>query len=140
MGHASQIAAAIAKSKSNLRIVCIDGDGAVLMHAGGLSNSADVNNLIHIVLNNGCHESVGGQPTKAQKIDLYKTAKSLGYKYADKATSVKEIVEKLEYIKTTKKSCFLEIKCGGDSRQNLSRPRESPRENKNNLMEKLLNE
>ena len=75
--------------KSNLRIVCIDGDGAVLMHAGGLSNSADVNNLIHIVLSSGYHESWGGN-LLGSKIDL-QDCKVTRLQVCGQATSVKRL-------------------------------------------------
>ena len=79
MGHASQIATSIAINQPNRTIYCFDGDGAFLMHMGSMaiSGTKDLPNFVHIVFNNGCHESVGGQPTVAQKIDLSGVASSL---------------------------------------------------------------
>ena len=63
MGHTSQIAAGIALAKPFHRILCIDGDGSLLMHSGAMAVNALCSNLVHIVINNGVHDSVGGQPT-----------------------------------------------------------------------------
>lgn len=62
MGHASQIALGIALQKKDRRIYCFDGDGALLMHMGSLAviGSLHLNNYIHVVFNNGAHDSVGG--------------------------------------------------------------------------------
>ena len=70
MGHASSIAAAIARRLSSKKVVCIDGDGAALMHLGAMAITADCNNLVHFVINNEVHDSVGGQPLKANALIL----------------------------------------------------------------------
>ena len=79
MGHASQIATGIAIDQPDRPVYCFDGDGAALMHMGSMAITGTRNlpNLIHVVFNNGCHESVGGQPTVAQKFELSKVASSL---------------------------------------------------------------
>ena len=74
MGHAGQIAAGIALARQDRQVVCLDGDGAVFMHMGALAVSADCSNLLHIVLNNGCYDSVGGQPTKGAFLDFTRIA------------------------------------------------------------------
>ncbi|MEE3466954.1 MAG: phosphonopyruvate decarboxylase [Eubacterium sp.] len=81
MGHASSIALGIALQKPEKRVWCIDGDGAALMHMGAMAVVGDINpkNLIHIVINNGAHETVGGQPTVAKDRNLAKVAADLGY-------------------------------------------------------------
>ena len=79
MGHASQIAAGIAIEQPNRKVLCIDGDGALLMHTGSLAISADCNNLIHVLLNNEAHDSVGGQPTKGSFLKFSNIAQSFGY-------------------------------------------------------------
>ena len=65
MGHASQIALGIALEKTDRRVWCFDGDGACIMHMGGMAIVASKNprNYVHVVFNNGAHDSVGGQPT-----------------------------------------------------------------------------
>lgn len=81
MGHSSSIALGIAINKPEQRIWCIDGDGAVLMHMGAMAviGSYKSKNLIHIVINNGAHETVGGMPTVAADIDVVGIAKACGY-------------------------------------------------------------
>ncbi len=72
MGHSSSIALGVALNKPKQRIWCVDGDGAVLMHMGSMAviGANAPHNLIHIVINNGAHETVGGMPTVASNIDL----------------------------------------------------------------------
>ena len=81
MGHASQIALGIAINKRNTKVYCLDGDGALIMHMGGMAiiGNQNVNNYVHIVINNGAHDSVGGQKTVVLDIDLLKIAKACGY-------------------------------------------------------------
>ena len=81
MGHSSSIALAIALNKPKSRVWCIDGDGAVLMHMGAMAVLAarHPKNLIHVVINNAAHETVGGLPTVADSIDLVQIAKGCGY-------------------------------------------------------------
>ena len=63
MGHASQIALGIVLHKPNRRVYCFDGDGASIMHMGNMAITGSMlpNNYVHIVFNNGAHDSVGGQ-------------------------------------------------------------------------------
>jgi len=86
MGHASQIALRIALNKPERKIYCFDGDGAMLMHLGGLATIGNCksSNYVHIIFNNGAHDSVGGQPTIADKIDIQALAKSMGYTFVAK--------------------------------------------------------
>lgn len=81
MGHASSVAMGIAMSKPDRRVVCLDGDAAAIMHMGAMTmvSKIDVPNLIHVVLNNGAHESVGGQPSAGHNIDFTKIAEGCGY-------------------------------------------------------------
>lgn len=82
MGHASQIALGIALNKPDKIICCFDGDGATIMHMGSLAivGQRAPRNYIHIVFNNGAHDSVGGQPTVGLDIDIPEIAKACGYK------------------------------------------------------------
>ena len=86
MGHSSAIALGIALFKSKKKVVCLDGDGALIMQMGGLSTIGRTmpKNFVHILLNNEVHESVGGQPTSAKNIDFIELAKSNGYQFAFK--------------------------------------------------------
>ena len=139
MGHASQIALSIALSKPARKILCIDGDGAAIMHLGGLTTigTQKPKNMVHIVLNNGAHDSVGGQPTVGRKINLCAVAQACGY---DKVVSVKTIEEletQLEYLSSAEGSFLIEVLVSKGARADLGRPKSSPIENKRVFMEFL---
>lgn len=134
MGHAISIATGIAVMCPKRTILCLDGDGAVLMHTGALANSAIQSNLLHIVLNNGAHDSVGGQPTRAAEIPLQDIARACGYGYSCLVQQADRIQEAITEAANIKASAFIEIKCRRGNRKNLSRPERSPVENKEHLM------
>ena len=127
MGHASQIACSIASTLPDRRVICLDGDGALLMHTGGMAECARQSNMMHIVLNNGAHDSVGGQPTSAFNIDLLKLAEGFGYSKIINATTAKEIQRALD--RRPEGSMFLEIRCKRGNRQDLGRPDKAPKQN-----------
>jgi len=81
MGHSLSIAAGIAAARPERRVICLDGDGAAIMHLGSLPVTANLplTKLIHIVLNNGAHESVGGQPTTGHAVDITAIASAAGF-------------------------------------------------------------
>ena len=144
MGHASQIALSIAMQKKERPIFCLDGDGAVIMQMGGLCTigTRKPENLVHVVLNNGAHDSVGGQPTVGLNIDLCKIAKACGYKNVYSAENQKEFDEVLEKIKKsfddrTNALTFVEVKICKGARKDLGRPAKTPQENKKAFMEYL---
>lgn len=142
MGHASSIALGIAAQKQNVRVWCIDGDGAVLMHMGAMAviGACAPNNLIHIVINNGAHESVGGMPTVAQKINLSTIACASGYKYVTSVEAQDELIDALKTAKASHVLSFIEAKSAIGSRPDLGRPKASPIENRNifvNYLSKL---
>lgn len=134
MGHASQIAAGIALARPGRKVVCLDGDGALLMHLGGLAVSADCNNLLHIVLNNGAHDSVGGQPTKGEVLDLTSIARACGYGSVALAIDEDEVRSKVSAMVVADRSAFLEIKCRRGARADLGRPDRTPAANKTDFM------
>lgn len=136
MGHSSMIALGLAKEHGNRRIYCIDGDGAVLMHMGSLAFIAKQNpkNLIHIVLNNDAHESVGGMPTCAVNVNIGNIARACGYPKVYHVYSLNELTTVLKKAKATNELCLIEVKVSLKSRNDLGRPKESARENKENFM------
>jgi len=142
MGHASQIALGIALSKPARKVYCLDGDAALIMHMGALAiiGSKGPRNFKHIVLNNGAHDSVGGQPTPALKIDIPAIARACGYKRAFSAENRSELKEKLELLKLSDGPALLEIKISKGARKDLGRPTTSPKENKNSFMSFLQKE
>ncbi|WP_028880464.1 phosphonopyruvate decarboxylase [Terasakiella pusilla] len=139
MGHASQIAAGIAINHSRKNVLCLDGDGACLMHMGGLLVTAPLSNFKHILLNNGVHDSVGGQQTVAGSFDLGPIAKACGYKNVQQVASEEELLKAMENYKNVEGSVFLEIMIKPGSRTDLGRPKESPQINKKRFMMQLSN-
>jgi len=134
MGHAGQIAAGIALAGQDRQVVCLDGDGAVFMHMGALAVSADCSNLLHIVINNGCYDSVGGQPTKGAFLDFTRIAAACGYRRVSRATTTDEITMNVQAMLGSGVSSFLEIKCRPGARADLGRPDRTPLQNKLDLM------
>jgi len=132
MGHASSIAFGIATQLSNRIVYCLDGDGAFLMHMGSaaLIGQSKLLNFKHIVLNNGSHESVGGQPTVALNIKIPEIAISLGYTFAEKVENEENLSDVLKLFSEHKGRAFLEVKVNNLSRKELIRPDVSPYNNK----------
>ncbi|MBS83215.1 MAG: phosphonopyruvate decarboxylase [Gammaproteobacteria bacterium] len=139
MGHASQIALGIALQKKNRNVYCLDGDGSVLMHMGSLAINSHSNcsNFKHIVFNNGCHESVGGQPTLGFKVNFQKIAQGVGYSMVTKAKTKDELIKNLKKINTHNKPSFLEIMIKKGTKKNLGRPTTTPIENKKLLLRNI---
>lgn len=138
MGHASSIAlgAALATAKP---VVCLDGDGAFLMHMGAASlvGNRKPANFIHVILNNGCHESVGGQPTCAPDSDFVQIGKACGYATCVHAACEDEVQKALARAAVTPGPHLIEILVKPGSRSDLGRPSIPPVENKRNIMEHL---
>jgi phosphonopyruvate decarboxylase len=139
MGHASQIALGIALSIPSKKIYCLDGDGAAIMHMGsmGLIGTSSCLNYKHIIINNGAHDSVGGQPTFGFDIDFTVIAKACGYKTALTAENETELVNKIKMMKEIEGPALLEVKVKKGARKDLGRPTSTPVENKNNFMQFL---
>jgi phosphonopyruvate decarboxylase len=139
MGHSSSIALGVAVNKPDRKIWCIDGDGAVLMHMGSMAviGANSPKNLVHVVINNSAHETVGGQPTVAGKIDLVAIAKACGYKNAVSVDSFDSLDKALLSAKSAEELTFIEVKCSIGARENLGRPTTTAIENKNGFMEYL---
>jgi len=145
MGHSLMIAYGIALAKPKRRVFCLDGDGAALMHLGSLA-VVGVNkpaNLIHVVINNGAHETVGGLPTVCTHLNLSEAAKIYGYRKSLRVINPADLEEAIKCINTEKNAdetggpIFIEVLCNLGSRKDLGRPTTSPIENKNALMSTL---
>lgn len=141
MGHASQIALGIAMTCPDRPIYCFDGDGAALMHMGSLaiSGQSGCDNFIHIVLNNGAHESVGGQPTVALSLDLPAIASACGYVSVTSVDTGTALTAALDQAKAANGPAFVEVCVRAGHRSNVGRPTTTPVENKAALMKHLLN-
>lgn len=141
MGHANQIALGIALGKPNKRVFCFDGDGAMIMHMGGLAiiGSCAPKNFIHIIFNNGAHDSVGGQPTVGHNINVVGIAKAVNYSKAysvDSKEELKSIMSELQYLNN---GCVLiNINVRKGNRRDLGRPTITPSDNKKTFMQNFL--
>jgi len=140
MGHCSQIALGIALEKNGKQVYVLDGDGAVIMQMGSLAilGSEAPENFRHILLNNGAHDSVGGQPTAGFKTDFSAIANACGYNLSIRAETEKEIKDGLSKMKGIPGPVFLEIRVNKGARKDLGRPTSTPVENKLTLMDNLL--
>ena len=136
MGHASQIALTIAMNKKDRQVYCIDGDGAAIMQMGGMATigSRKPNNYVHFILNNGAHDSVGGQPTVGRQIDLCAIARGCGYENVVKAETPEALEAVLKDKKTKEMLTFVEVIVTKGARKDLGRPKSTPIENKRALM------
>lgn len=141
MGHASQIALGIALQKPDRRVIVFDGDGALLMHMGGLAIIGDYNpkNLVHIVFNNGAHDSVGGQPTVGQKIDVEAIAKAVGYKEVMSVESQSALINAMNHVNNAAIGgvSLINVNVRKGNRKDLGRPTTTPQQNKEALMNEL---
>ena len=139
MGHASSIALGIAVQKPDKKIWIIDGDGAALMHMGAMAviGANAPKNVVHIVINNGAHETVGGMPTVAGKIDLVAIAKGCGYPNAVNVDSFEDLDVELEAAKLRNELSLIEVKCSIGARADLGRPTTTAQQNKNAFVRHL---
>ena len=139
MGHSSSIALGVAINKPAQRIWCIDGDGAVLMHMGAMAviGSNKPKNLVHVVINNGAHETVGGMPTVAGSIDLVAIARACGYPSAVSVDNFDDLDRELEAARRRNELSLIEVKCSIGARENLGRPTTTALENKQCFMDYL---
>ena len=137
MGHTSSLALGISlNTKKN--IFCIDGDGAFIMHMGGLGvaiqNAHD--NFKYILINNGCHESVGGQATIARKIDIQKILLGMGFQEVLVANTKEQLIKNLKKQKETGKVAIV-VNTNKISRKDLGRPTTTPIQNKEEFEKKI---
>jgi phosphonopyruvate decarboxylase len=144
MGYAGMIALGMAKARPRDVIWCLDGDGAALMHLGGLAVEAQqgCRNLIHVLLNNGAHESVGGMPVAGGKLRFTPLARALGYEVVFTVQDKEELPTVLAEVRAAAgtRLCFLEILLAQGSRADLGRPAQTPRQNLRALMDALHEE
>ncbi len=136
MGHASSIALGVAIGQPGRQVLCLDGDGAALMHLGAMATigRCGPGNFGHVLFNNGVHESVGGQVTCGPDIDFCAVAKASGYRSTATATSLDEIATWIKQLEAGPGPALLEIKIVPGSRANLGRPTTTPKDNKSEFM------
>lgn len=142
MGHASMIALEIALEKPNRRVWCLDGDGAALMHLGALPVIAQRKpaNLIHVVINNAAHETVGGMPVCEGGLSAAKVASAVGYPRVLNARDEATLEAALQEAKGANQLTMLEVACAVGARADLGRPTTTPIQNRDALMAFLREE
>jgi phosphonopyruvate decarboxylase len=136
MGHASQIALGIALARADKQVFCLDGDGAFIMHMGALATigTRHVPNLKHIVINNGAHDSVGGQPTAGFAIDIPSIARACGYTHAATVETREQLLRQLDRLRASRGPALLEVRVNKGARPNLGRPTTTPIQNKESFL------
>jgi phosphonopyruvate decarboxylase len=141
MGHASQIALGVALEQPQRKVWCFDGDGASIMHLGSMAIVASKHpqNYIHVVFNNGAHDSVGGQPTVGLQINLPAVADAVGYHASYSVTTKEELTAILPIVKAENGPVLLQVCVKKGNRKDLGRPTTTPIENKEALMKFLKN-
>tara|TARA_B100000579_G_scaffold432328_1_gene448965 strand:- start:138 stop:1268 length:1131 start_codon:yes stop_codon:yes gene_type:complete len=142
MGHCSFISAGLAMSRPDIEVICIDGDGSVLMHMGSLPTIGELGckNLTHVIINNGVHESVGGHQTTSPKLDFSEVARSCGYRKSCRIDNLEELTETLEKWRNMDGPKLIEIMTRAGSRKDLGRPGKNPLEVKEAFMRFLKND
>jgi phosphonopyruvate decarboxylase len=139
MGHASSIALGVAKQESDREVWCFDGDGAMLMHLGTLAIIGDhaPGNFLHVVFNNGVHDSVGGQPTSIDVVDIPAVALAAGYRHAETVSDLTEVDDAIERLRGAGGPSLLELQVRPGNRAGIGRPTRTPAESKQAFMAAL---
>lgn len=129
MGHTFSVSYSLAHENPDKVIICLDGDGSFLMHLGsvGLVASNPLENYIHILFNNSSHQSVGGQPTYIDNLDLEQLSNSLGFKSFLNINKIEDLDSKIYKLE---RPAFINIVINTDEKPNLSRPKNTPVKNK----------
>ena len=142
MGHASMIALGAALSQPERRVWCLDGDGAALMHLGSMAVLAQRKpaNVIHVVINNAAHETVGGMPVCEGELDVSAVARAVGYARVFRADSAESLADAVQAAMEARSLSLIEVMCSVGSRADLGRPTTTPQENRDALMRFLSEE
>jgi phosphonopyruvate decarboxylase len=137
MGHTASIAMGLARARPERRVICLDGDGSVIMHMGALAviGQSGLKNFLHVVINNGAHDSVGGQPTVGFDMNLVRIAEACGYCRALSASSAEDLGR--AFAELGSGPALLEVRVTKGARADLGRPKSGPLENREAFMKKL---
>jgi phosphonopyruvate decarboxylase len=140
MGHATAFALGVALHKDR-GVYCLDGDGAMLMHTGTMAtigkHGDSLHNFKHILLNNGAHDSVGGQSSGAFGLNMGALASGFGYRDFRQVTTEAELTEGMKWLSAAQGPVLLEVRCQAGARKDLGRPKSSTVDNKRAFMEFL---
>ena len=136
MGHASMIALRVAEEKPDRRVWCLDGDGAMMMHLGALPliGCRSPKNYIHVVINNGAHETVGGMPVCSGRLDICAFARAAGYASVLSADSENSLAAAVHGFPENEGPVLLEVRCTCGARPDLGRPTTTPQQNRDAFM------
>lgn len=136
MGHASMIALQMALEQPTRRVWCLDGDGAALMHLGAMAVIAQrkPENLVHVVINNAAHETVGGMPVCEGALHAAALAQAVGYPIIREVSDAESLQSALTQITAQPGLTLLEVHCAVGARADLGRPTTTPVENRDALM------
>ena len=139
MGHASSIALGVAMAQPTRRVWCLDGDGAALMHLGAMAviGQRQPENLVHVVINNGAHETVGGMPVCEGGMNLCAMAMAAGYRSVTWADSPETLLRAVDSAMAFGGLSFIEVCCAAGARADLGRPTTTPQQNRDALMKFL---
>ena len=141
MGHAGMIAMRIAVEHPERTVWCLDGDGAALMHLGAIPviGRRSPSGFIHVIFNNGAHETVGGMPVCSGSLSFSPIALAAGYRSAFTACDEDSLARVLRHARadSSEGPVLIEIRCSCSSRSDLGRPTTTPIENRDALMEFL---
>jgi phosphonopyruvate decarboxylase len=132
MGHASSIALGVALQEPDREVWCLDGDGAMLMHQGTFAVIADhaPRSFFHVVFNNGVHDSVGGQPTSIEKVDVPAAALAMGYRHATSVDELDQVADAIAGLREAAGPSLLEVRVRPGNRPGIGRPTRTPAESK----------
>lgn len=139
MGHTASIAMGLARARPERRVICLDGDGSVIMHMGALAiiGQSGLSNLVHVIINNGAHDSVGGQPTAGFGLNLVRVAKACGYTHVLSVSKPDEIRRAFARLAGGEGPALLEVRVNKGARDDLGRPQTTPVENRDAFMKRL---
>ena len=142
MGHCAHISLGLAMARPDVEVICIDGDGSVLMHMGSLPTIGELGckNLTHVIINNGVHESVGGHRITSPELDFSEVARSCGYSESIRVSDLERLVETLQDWKKIDGPKLIEIMTRAGSRKDLGRPGITPLKVKESFMRSLGND
>ena len=110
MGHTASISLGI-NSTTKSEVIVIDGDGSALMHLGSLSTTTYYSgkNYKYILINNGIHESVGGQPTNSFELNFKKISEGLGFLNYMQLKKITDLDTKINSFLVSTGPSFLEV-------------------------------
>ncbi len=140
MGCVSSLGLGLALATPQKKVVVIDGDGSLLMRMGALATNAAYGpkNLLHITLDNGIHDSTGGQDTASLNLSFVEITAACGYDQALYAHDLDELKKYINQWKSNPALTFIHLKIKKGTREDLSRPKIKPFEVKNRLMKFLI--